>query len=136
MRSSQGSSGPNYDDITNLNTGNILRLILSNKTQNSDILVYPEDALNTVHNSIDVPSPQQNVIPCNSNVNYSLILRNISCAVRQVGKYVVVNLYMRTNCSEEAQATNDTRPCTRPKEDINVYSTTVVFDRNGTIIAR
>lgn len=130
------SSGSDHDKITNIHTQNICSLILSDVTQSADILVYPEGALNTVHNSIEVPLPQQNVVPCDSNANYSLILRNISCAAREARKYVVVNLYMRTNCSEEAIATNDTRPCTRPNENINVYSTTVVFNRNGTIIAR
>lgn len=130
------SSGQNHDTITEIHTGNIVSAITSNEIENAEISVYPEGALNTPHNSIEVPLPEQNVVPCDSGDRYSSVLRNISCAVKGVRKFVVINLYMQTNCSEEAAATNDTRPCTRPKENINVYSTSVVFDRNGAIIAR
>lgn len=129
-------TGSDPDLITEIQTRNMVRFILSNETQNADILVYPEGGLNTAHNSIDVPTPEEHITPCDTNSTYSYVLRNISCAAKQVQKYVVVNLYMKANCSQEAQVTNDTRPCTRPKENINVYSATVVFSRNGTIISR
>lgn len=79
-----------------------------------------------------MPRPNERIIPC-GNVTYDINLQGISCAVQRVRKYVVVNLVMRRNCSEEATENEDDRPCSG--DGWNLYNTNVVFDRNGMVIS-
>lgn len=104
-------------------------IIESYTAKQADIIVFPEFALMgaSPNNSIEIPDPSENHIPCD-DVNYSHIIQNISCAAARVEKYVVINVMMRVNCTNGT----DTK-C--PLTGYNVYNTIVVFDRNGAIIA-
>lgn len=122
---------PHY---TRDNTKQFLDIIKSEATQNVDILVFPEAVLNGVTQSVFVPPASLKEIPCLSE-EAAPLLRDISCSARNTSKYVVINIYMKTNCSQEAIKTNDSRPCTVPAKDLNIYNTAVVFNRDGAIIA-
>lgn len=112
------------------NAAEYIRLLEVHPAQ--DIVVFPEATLNSEHTAITVPSPNERIIPC-SNSTYNVNLQNISCAVQRARKYVVVNLVMRRNCEDEAAETGDGRPCRA--DGWNLYSTNVVFDRNGMVIS-
>lgn len=118
-----------------MNARNLIPHITSEDTRAADIVVFPEGALNFPQNSIRVPRPEESILPC-QDASYTEFFRNISCAAMAAKKYVVVNVYMQTDCSAEAILTNDTRPCTNATQNINVYSTTVVFARDGRVVAR
>ena len=108
-------------------------MTLINTTNNEvDILVFPEFTLNLISTAVTVPKPEDNVVPCNDD-RWSRAIQNISCAAREAKKYVVIDVAMKRNCTEERAETNDTRPCT--KGDWNIYNTAVVFDRQGQVIA-
>lgn len=102
--------------------------------QTVDIIVFPELTLNNVAFPIQVPDPDDNIIACD-NMEWDLVLRNLSCAAIESRKYVVVNLSEQSNCTEESQAVlNDTRTCSN--KGFNLFNTNVAFDRNGQIVAR
>lgn len=111
-----------------------MEIINSDETSELDILVFPEAVLNKIETAISVPRPEDKTTPCN-NKSHEGILNDISCAVKNKGKYVVINVYMKRDCKAEAEATNDTRPCSNTVKNINIYNTNVVFDRNGEVIA-
>lgn len=94
-------------------------------------MVFPESTLNNVETAIIVPRSEERIIPCN-NESYHIHLQNISCAAQINRQYVVVNLVMQRNCSEEAIENNDDRPCSG---EWNLYNTNVVFDTNGMVIS-
>lgn len=123
----------NEKDVAS-NTKRFVEIIKSEDTKNVDILVFPEAVLNKVETAISVPKPEDKTVAC-SNKLYEGLLNDISCAVKEQAKYVVINVYMKTDCKVEAAAINDTRPCSQPDKNINIYNTNVVFDRSGAIIA-
>jgi hypothetical protein len=83
---------------------------------------------------VQVPDPKENLIVC-ENLDYDVVLRNLSCAAKSARKYVAVNLSEQSNCTDASQsALNDTRPCS--SKEFNLYNTNVVFDRNGRVVAR
>ncbi|KAK2583898.1 hypothetical protein KPH14_001169 [Odynerus spinipes] len=106
------------------------------KQQNADIIVFPEDGLTSYHlplrNELGswttvIPAPADKYTPCSQNMNgVSEALKNISCAAQKNKIYVVINLPEKSPCTGEG--------C--PKDNVFYYNTNVVFDRNGTIIAR
>lgn len=114
------------------NTKVYIEVIQSNETALADIIVFPEATLNRQSHPAKLPKAGDEVAPCDTN-EFSDIIKNISCAARQSNKYVVINLYMQRNCKDEADETNDPRPCSRG--DLNIYNTAVAFDRNGTVVA-
>lgn len=103
--------------------------IASYTAKQADIIVFPEFALMGVsrNNSIEIPDPNENIITC-GDVIYSKILRYISCAAAKAKKYVVINVMMQDNCTNEIDLN-----C--PTTGYYVYNTIVVFDRRGAIIA-
>lgn len=126
------SNETNAEAFLALNAKNYIDIIKSNETAAVDILVFPEATLNKPANPATVPQLNENVVPCDSD-RFSDIVKNISCAAKDSKKYVVINLYMERNCTDEAKAYNDTRPCTRG--NINVYNAALAFDRTGTVVA-
>ena len=67
-------------------------------------------------------------------MTYDTAIQSLSCAAKTSSIYVVVNLYMKRNCTREKMANeNDTRPCSR--NNWNLYNTNVVFDRSGQVIS-
>uniref|UniRef100_A0A1B6F3X2 CN hydrolase domain-containing protein n=1 Tax=Cuerna arida TaxID=1464854 RepID=A0A1B6F3X2_9HEMI len=92
--------------------------------QQVDLIVFPEGGLHG-HESrnkfIEVPSPSDEIVPCDHNATYHPALVLLSCSSRHSRMYVVVNLsekfYNSTNGTE-------------------YYNTNVAFDRNGTVVGR
>ncbi|XP_050438268.1 vanin-like protein 1 isoform X2 [Adelges cooleyi] len=113
--------------------------IIANASQyDVDILVFPEGGLTGLTLPDDrkdiqqfvteIPSPESNTIPCFTD-KCSIILKKLSCAARLNRIYVVVNLPEIEYCSKEEDPS-----CA---DDLaNYYNTNVVFDRQGTIVAR
>ncbi|XP_073829633.1 vanin-like protein 2 isoform X2 [Musca autumnalis] len=109
-----------------------LEIITSPEAEDIDIMVFPEGSLNNAFQLTYVPSEKQNVIPCSSNASeYAEFLIKLSCAARDVHKYLVINLSEKEDCPSPAE---DPRPCAT--NGLNVYNTNVVFDREGRVISR
>ncbi|XP_030380912.1 vanin-like protein 2 [Scaptodrosophila lebanonensis] len=112
-----------------------LEIIGSENASATDIIVFPEATLNSQQTATFVPEPKLLIVPCLDDPNatyYHELLVRISCAAREFSKYVVINVNEKQVCSENAQ--NDPRPCA--PNDLNIYNTNVVFDRNGTVMSR
>ncbi|XP_067012777.2 vanin-like protein 2 [Anabrus simplex] len=126
-------------DIVRQNWHKYKKIIKQAARQNADIIVFPEVGLTGMglpanRSSlrewlVQVPDPTAREVPCTSSSSYvSEVLRNASCAAREHRLYVVINL------SEECPCPSEDPTC--PTDGIFIYNTNVVFDRNGTVIAR
>lgn len=115
----------------NTNTRRYVEIIKSDQVKEAEIIVFPENTLISDNKSIVVPRAEDKVIPCGDE-KYSDPLKSISCAAKEAGKYVVVQLYMQRKCKDEDQ--NGTRPCQKENEGINIYNTAVALDRTGTVV--
>ncbi|XP_029720932.2 vanin-like protein 1 [Aedes albopictus] len=105
-------------------------LIRSNEAKLTDIVVFPELTLNSPNDPVPVPDPKDAIIPCIPNGTE--LLSQLSCLAIETGKYMVINLSESFEC--DSLPANDPRPC--DPNATNRYNTNVVFDRNGTVIAR
>ncbi|XP_058835739.1 vanin-like protein 2 isoform X2 [Topomyia yanbarensis] len=106
------------------------QFVRSDDAKLTDLIVFPELALNTLSDPVYVPDPQDKLIPCRPD---SLeLLSRLSCLAAEVGKYIVINLSEIFDC--ESVPMEDPRPCS--SHSFHRYNTDVVFDRNGTVIAR
>lgn len=110
-------------------------IIQSDETVDVDILVFPEAILNTEATSIYFSNAFENASLCDNDAVDSM-LRNISCATRKTAKYVVINLYIDSNCTEDAIKFNDNRPCSDPRRLTNLNNMALVLDRNGSVISK
>ncbi|KAL2712556.1 vanin-like protein 1 [Vespula squamosa] len=118
------------------NTLEYEELIKDANKQNADIIVFPEDGITSYNlpmkNEMDpwatvIPSAKAKYTPCTTNANdISETLKNISCAAKNNSIYVVVNIAEKEVCTKNG--------C--PEKRTYYYNTNVVFDRNGTIIAK
>ncbi|XP_060664994.1 vanin-like protein 2 [Drosophila nasuta] len=116
------------------NLAGYLEIIASPNASATDIIVFPEATLGNFNSYDFVPSPQQQVTPCLDDPEaqyYADYLVAISCAARNVSKYVAINVPEHELCTDVPE---DTRPCA--SNGFNIYNTNVVFDRNGTVISR
>lgn len=104
------------------------------KGRDVDILVFPEAVFNNRYTAFRVPNPEEKKILCDDE-NELKILRDISCAVRELKSYVTIHMYIETNCTQDNIEANDIRECTDSAKDVNIYNAAVVFDRNGALIA-
>lgn len=88
---------------------------------NVDIIVFPEVGLFSFDNTIfvEVPDPKDKIIPATDESIHE-VLKNLSKAAIDNKLYVLVNLH-----ELHKNGTKDYK-----------YNTNVVFDRNGTVIAR
>lgn len=121
-------------DDWSANLEGYLQIIYSENASSTDIIVFPEATLNSIDTASFVPAPEKNISPCLTDPEsklYAEYLVKLSCAARNVSKYVVINLSERQLCSDTPE---DTRPCA--SNGYNVFNTNVVFDRNGTVISR
>ena len=98
--------------------------------QLTDIVVFPELTLNTLMDPVPVPNPEDNIISCIPDSPE--LLSQLSCLAIETGKYIVINLSESFEC--DSLPDNDSRPC--DPTAVHRYNTNVVFDRNGTLIAR
>ncbi|XP_043500326.1 vanin-like protein 1 [Polistes fuscatus] len=109
-------------------------LIRNANAQNADIIVFPEDGITTYHlpqkSEMDLIStviPSARFTPCTQNMNgMTEALKKISCAAMKNKIYVVINIAERAPCFDNE--------C--PKGESLYYNSNVVFDRNGTVIAK
>lgn len=94
-----------------------------------DILVFPESTANAVETASFVPDPSDKIAPCN-NLEYEMIVRDLSCLAAQKQLYLVVNLVEKARCPENG----DARPCA--SDGLYHFNTNVVFDPRGIVVAR
>uniref|UniRef100_A0A182MYR4 CN hydrolase domain-containing protein n=1 Tax=Anopheles dirus TaxID=7168 RepID=A0A182MYR4_9DIPT len=104
---------------TQLHLTEYARLIRSPEAKTADIIVFPELTLNSLSDTVFVPDPTQHIAPCD---DHGSILVQLSCLAREVRKYLVINLSEQFYLQQQAETVR--------------YNTDVVFDRNGTVIAR
>ncbi|XP_035901126.1 vanin-like protein 1 [Anopheles stephensi] len=104
---------------TELHLREYSKLIRSPEAKPADIIVFPELTLNSLSDTVFVPDPAQRVAPCD---DHGTILVTLSCLAREVRKYLVINL------SEQFYVQSQGKTL--------FYNTDVVFDRDGTVIAR
>ncbi|XP_055919868.1 vanin-like protein 1 [Eupeodes corollae] len=123
-------------DQLNDNLDNYIEIINSHEASTTDIIVFPELALNNPQYLTLLPEPKDNIIPCNIvRKNYEPFLKKLSCAVKNVRKYVVVNVLEKEVCTRTSQMEkNDPRPCA--PNGFNSFNTNVVFNRDGMVIGR
>lgn len=104
-------------------------IIHSEEAKGLEIIVFPEYTLNSHETPAVIPPPNQKFRAC-GNSSYSIVVQELSCAAARVGKYVVISLIVKRNCSEESELVNST--CT---DGYNLYNSAVAFDREGIVIA-
>lgn len=119
----------------NENTKRVVDIIKSTETADVDILVFPEGILNSADTAIYFSNVFDNDSLCD-NHQVDSTLRSIACAVRATAKYVVIDLHIKSNCTEDAIKFNDRRPCTDPNELTNLNNMAMVFDRRGAVISK
>lgn len=120
-------------DVLAVDLNHFISIIESNETKTVDILVFPELVLNDVTTATSVPNAKDYIRPCGLQ-KYSKIIQDLSCSANRGRKYVVVNLTMKLNCSDEIADLNKAN-VTCPESGHHFYNTAVVFDRNGVVIA-
>ncbi|KAL5280009.1 BTD.2 family protein [Megaselia abdita] len=103
----------------------IRTVIQDPNAEKSDIVVFPEGALNT-DGLTYVPEPKDQTIPC-EELDYHYSLSELSCYARSIQAYLVANVHEKVLCSGDYQC---------PKKGYFVFNTNVVFDRNGMVISK
>ncbi|KAH8415330.1 hypothetical protein KR222_004579, partial [Zaprionus bogoriensis] len=123
-------SSSNWTD----NLSAYLEIISSANVSEADIIVFPEMTLASLGAESFAPAPELELVPCLSDPNaqyYGQYVVAISCAARNVSKYVVINFSERQLCDDTPE---DSRPCAA--NGYNVFNTNLVFDRRGAVISR
>lgn len=125
--------GMSSSDLVADHLQSYLNIIESAEANDTDIIVFPEGTLNNAFQLTFVPDSKDGIIPClPSETNlYANFLMELSCAARRLHKYLVINLTEKENCSS---VQFDPRPCA--SDDLNIYNTNVVFDREGRVVSR
>lgn len=142
------------EGITQENARIIAEYAAEAKAQGADILVSNEAGIQSlIMSSMEdedrftvtqyVPDPTLQAVPCAMNIDGPNIkaLRTLSCAALANQIYLVVDLAEASPCSPEAAAQNPFDNALEtayecPANGHIYYNTQVVFDRNGTAIAR
>lgn len=111
-------SGTNAEETLNLNTNRYVDII-SQAAKVADIVVFPEGGLNNGDLTlfVEIPYEKYGIVSAESTHD---AIRNLSQAARYYDVYVAINIH------EEEHTINGTIR----------YNTNVIFDRNGSIIAR
>lgn len=127
-----GSPGDSVVDIVSKNVAQYVLLIQQAAEQEADIIVFPECGLVAYGSSTNfatpLPDPDDRVNPCtDASSNVKEVIRTLSCAARNQSVYVVVNLPEVAPCPSAANCSSS---------GLIFYNSDVVFDRNGTLVAR
>ncbi|XP_008056794.1 pantetheinase [Carlito syrichta] len=124
--------------LMNRNLDLLERAVISAAQKGAHIIVTPEDAIygwNFSRESVypyleDIPHPQVNWIPCNNpnRFGHTPVQERLSCLAKNNSIYVVANI-------------GDKKPCNAsdpqcPPDGRYQYNTNVVFDSQGTLVAR
>lgn len=127
--------GENGEDVE-ANVKRFITIIESDEAKDVDILVFPEFALNSIASPIEVPNAKDLIRPCGQQ-KYSEVMEALSCSSNRARKYVVINVTMKLNCSDEGTKSvpDDEANVSCPERGYHMYNTAVVFDRNGIIIS-
>ncbi|GFT15351.1 vascular non-inflammatory molecule 2 [Nephila pilipes] len=117
----------------------------------ADIIVFPESGLlpfkkpsrEWLLNFIeDIPDPKKAIVnPCEeaSQFNNLPILRKLSCLARDNNIYVVANTadFKKCDINSNCNRNKNSKNCTSCPDDGHFfYNTNVVFDRDGTLVAK
>ena len=125
----------NWGLRTVLHFDNYSKIIQDAGEKKVDILVFPEYTLNNVAFPVVIPNPADKIVPCIKSESFDNLVKDLSCLAKEHNLYLSVNLSEQEDCTEESQLKrNDTRSCSRL--GFSRFNTNVVFDRNGTVIAR
>lgn len=126
---------PDHEDIES-NLKRFTSIIESVEARDVDILVFPEFALNSISAPIEVPNAKDLIRPCGQR-KYSDVMETLSCSANRARKYVVINVTMKLNCSDEGTKSvpADETNVSCPNWGYHMYNTAVVFDRNGIVIS-
>lgn len=122
-------TGGTPTEIVTRNVANYVLYIRKAAEQGADIIVFPEIGLvaygSGTRYATPLPDPADMVNPCNDiTSNVTEAIRTLSCEARNQRMYVVVNV-------------PEVAPCDNSNSNCSVYyNSNVVFDRNGTIVAR
>lgn len=124
-----GASGIPSNESIIQNLVNYVLYIREAAKQEADIIVFPEIGLvaygSGTNYATPLPNPDEKVNPCtDTSSNVTEEIRTLSCEARNQTMYVLVNV------PEVAPCDNSSSNC------VVYYNTNVVFDRNGTIVAR
>ncbi|KAL0266531.1 UNVERIFIED_CONTAM: hypothetical protein PYX00_009039 [Menopon gallinae] len=119
------SRGSTYANIADYNI--IIQSVTGNPFQ-GDLIVFPEGTLTGNDTSVPVPNPEDKIVPYKDEFYKKFApLEAISRSAATFKAYVVVNLNERLECEEGDIC---------PPRGYFKYNTNVVFDREGTVIAR
>lgn len=88
--------------------------------------MFPESILLSNNLKTFIPEASENIAPCD-HPNYHHYLSELSCYARSLKSYLVFNINEKTVCKANE---------TCPKDGYHLYSSNVVFDRNGTVISK
>ncbi|XP_068233040.1 pantetheinase-like [Palaemon carinicauda] len=119
----------------------------------AQIIVFPEYGLTSLNLALPwegflaqtqvVPDPEDKEVPCEYTdvKNSSKIMKELSCAAKETGIYLVVDLAEQSNCSKITFGDDD--PLISPSRDAfgeqaacKFYNSQVVFDDTGAVVAR
>ncbi|XP_039281527.1 vanin-like protein 1 isoform X1 [Nilaparvata lugens] len=126
-------------DLFLRNANRFVTIIERAAKENADIIVFPECGLTTLNIPVKregiteyttfIPNPVEKRTPCTDNdTGLAEHLRVLSCAAKNNKMYVAVNMDEKITCESDMQG------C--PKDHLIFFNTNIVFDRNGTIIAK
>ncbi|CRK88417.1 CLUMA_CG002189, isoform A [Clunio marinus] len=127
-------------DIIETTASNLARYlkIMEEAPSTLDIIVFPEMTLNRIQSAVEISDPSEKISPCDSDsYDAENLVKKISCAAKTAQRYVVVDIVTKIKCPDaEMIESGDPRNCNDRDDGFSYYNTNVVFDRNGTIIAR
>ncbi|XP_014238419.1 vanin-like protein 3 [Trichogramma pretiosum] len=142
------TNGDDGDMIAQANANNYRTIIKDAALHGADIIVFPEFGLTSLpkdgpaekvfspeeyrayyrNTASYIPHPNETVVLCDTDSKYSSYLQSISCAAREYGLYVVINLQERVDCASSEDH------C--PADGFLLYNSNCVFDRKGRVVAR
>lgn len=108
-------------------TKQIIEILRSPDIRNAEIVVFPESIINTAETAFLMPN---STAFCDDD-DAHWVLRDISCAIRDSRKYVVIDLNMKVKCSLDDQPF-----CANELDSVNLYNMAIVFGRNGEVVAK
>lgn len=111
------------------------------KKDGADIIVFPENGLlyrlisrnEASKFSVDIPDPEDVKHDDLCTLNSKLVLNRLSCMAQKNQIFLAANIIDRKTC-DEMNIDKNSKLC--PRDDKFLFNTAVLFDRNGTLIAK